>query len=256
MMNWALILCEGRHDQLALESLAVTHARWVLRTEHINALPTVVRQTFPNPPTLNNRGTGYDIASIPSYLEKDNRWVVLHALGGVDNVLGRNARLLLGNLDELPDAVGIVVDADTTEIEDRVRAFQNNLKSLFPHATEGVAGQVWGSSPKLGLWVAPDNFTAGEMTDILVAAAKLAKPKLIGRGQRFVRCLAKLEPGSRPRSPAKAVLGAVHQSSKPGASLAVGLQHSKCWLDILDRLPKPLADLLGFVDQLTAPDRT
>ncbi len=152
-----------------------------------------------------------------------------------------------------PDAVGVVVDADDKGVESRVQSFRDRFKQLYPHAAKVDAGGVVDGQPRLGLWVAPNNRSNGRMDALVLKAAARANGKLITCGKRFATSLARLDSGKWVQKRDKAILGAVGQTVRPGASLAVVLNASGSWFSPdLKELPA-FRKLLEFIEALAAP---
>ena len=242
MTPWTIILCEGDHDRSAIASLACVCAKWKRQTGVPNSLPEDLRRYHPMPkPTTSGE---WRTEARPDYLVRDDQYMVIRSLGGIRNVLGQAAVDFLEQAS--PSAVGVVVDANDVGVAPRVDAFRRwYRRNVEP-------GTVSPGTPRIGLWVAPDNCGSGRLEDLLLAAATRTRKRLVQTGQRFAASLEKLHPGEWTNYRSKAVLGAIHQIEKPGASLAIGLQTSKCWFDQSLATVPPFDRLLQFLDALTA----
>jgi hypothetical protein len=169
-------------------------------------------------------------------------------MGGIDRVLGDSALELLSQI--AADGVGIVVDADDIGVTNRVNAFRDHYKQLFPAASKARAGVIFGSEPRVGLWVAPNNRHKGRMDDLLIAAAKRSSKSIVTRGHRFITSMKKVTPNAFADGHNKAVLGAVNQRISPGASLASTLNRNHCEFDPSLANESPHKELLAFVESL------
>ncbi len=250
MKSWTLILCEGAHEQKAIASFAHVCVGWQKRkVRGPNELPAELRQTFPELRKMPSGG--YELATPPDYLTKDDRYLVIRGLGSVDKVLGRPATLFLDQIK--PDAVGCVVDANDLGVDLRVQKFKSVYSSLYEHATDVKPGRASGKDPRLGIWVSPNNKDHGRLDDLLLAAAERSKKKLVDKGRGFVSSLEKIAPDEWTKHREKAILGAINQVVSPGASLAVCLRKSKCWFEKGLEKSQPFDALLSFLNELTAP---
>ncbi|MCP4591557.1 MAG: hypothetical protein GY842_12515 [bacterium] len=210
-------------------------------------MPDDLQRTFPHPKS-NKSGD----PSTPHYLHKHDHFLIIRSLGGVEKVLGSAATELLEQwAPDLPNAIGVIVDANSTRISDRVESYRNRFQQLFDHAQEVEAGAIGEGDPRLGLWVAPDNKKPGGMDDLLVQAARHSREDLVSRGEDFVTSLAEIEPEPCTKHRNKAVLGSIHQAVRPGASLASGLRKSKAWFETGMADVPPFKDLLAFITALT-----
>ncbi len=225
-MTWhAIILCEGAHDQATIASLAATIDGWERVTAIPKELPTDLDKTYPKPQQNKWGATEFDRP--PDYLRRSDRWAEVRQMGGINRLLSRNATDLLKRTSA--SAVAVIVDANGVGVASRTESFKNVFRDLYSHADEVKPGTICVGDPRLGLWVAPDNNRNGTLMDVLLDAASLEKPKLTKTGERFVASLDKVEPGAWSTHRSKAVLGAISQTIKPGASLAVALA-ARNWL--------------------------
>lgn len=244
MRSWTLVLCEGVHDQKAITALLRVCADWRKPDKVPSKLPVALKATYPTPGRLGKGGQ-----PTPDYLLKSDRYLVIRAMEGKGSVLGQTAIAYLGQFE--PDAVGAVVDANDTGVADGVARYRATFGQLYGHASDVMAGAVVRGSPTLGLWVAPNNQRDGRLDDALLQAAQRAKAKLAAAGERFIKYAEKVEGGSWTGYRTKALLGAVYQVVKPGASLAVSLRDSSCWFDPGLSEVEPFKALLEFLDKLT-----
>jgi len=251
MTDWTIILCEGAHDQAALVSLAAVCGEWELMKEIPRSLPKGLEPTIVVP--KQDKWGGWVFQRQPAYLSRRNRVLVVRSLGSDNKVLGEAAIDFLGQIR--PGAVGVVVDANDSGVDRRQESFRKRYKALYHHADDVRAGEVSGNKPRLGLWVAPNNKTNGKMDDILLKAAKRNHKELTGRGKRFITSLETIESGKwfpSRNNRNKAILGAVNQAVRPGASLAAALHGSNCWFDAGLAAVAPFKQLAAFVETLTS----
>ncbi len=247
MTPWTITICEGPHDQAALVSLAIC-AGWRIEGTAPGSLPEALQKAYPRPKLT--AAKAYRLEGTPDCLEKNGRFLVIRHLQGLNAVLGNTATDLLEQLK--PDAVGVIVDANSSGVEDRLRSFQGHFGQLYPHAKRVKAGSVLPGEPKLGFWVAPDNCSHGRLDDVLLQVIRTTRPKLAHEATQFITSLKPDVPGELLKHENKAILGAAGQVDSPGASLAVALRRNHCWLgDSAPAIPA-LRGLIGFIDTLSA----
>lgn len=252
MSHWTLILCEGAHDQAVIAAIARVHGGWSTIKEAPRGVPQDVVKAHPKrkEPQLGDSESRREYQREPDYLTKNGHYLVIRSLGGKDEVLGELAMVLLGQVN--PAAVGVFVDANDKGVKARLDSFRSCYAKLFAHANEVVAGTVkGGEGPRLGMWVAPDNSRNGRLEDLVMETLDRTRPKQAAAGKEFIDAMASIEPGKWSEHRSKAILGAIHQTVSPGASLAVCLQKSTAWLDGLTP-EEPLKRLVQFLDELTA----
>ncbi|MCH8149855.1 MAG: hypothetical protein IH987_18055 [Planctomycetes bacterium] len=199
-------------------------------------------------PKTNSSGA-YEFEWAPAYLTKDDNWLEIRQRGGFENLTSESTLEVLDRAT--PDAIGCVVDADDKGVERRLQACQEWLGKRYVHAKKLKAGRITPGQPRLGVWIAPNNRSNGNLGRLLLDAAKMHNKGLVRSGKRFVTSLEKLEPGKWSTSREKAVLGAINQTVRPGASLAACLHSSKCWFDSSLATHAPFAKLCEFVERLT-----
>ena len=252
MTSLSLILCEGAHDRGFLIGLAAVCGGWQVFDGSRDELPEAFNANYPEP-KLDSSGWPEFIPS-PEYLRKDDRWLEVRPLGGIDKVLGKTGvSFVEARLRDPLDGLGVVVDANDSRIESRVDSFRDRYKKVLASAHDAVAGKVVDGSPRVGLWVAPNNKDAGSLLDTLVTAGKRTRPKLIIEAEKFVHAAAQHGEMHPTESKAKPILGSAVQLDLPGRSLAVVLtrRREKWFTPELAKI-EPFSGLLEFVDTLTA----
>ncbi len=246
MSQTTVILCEGSHDQAVLTSLAEVTAGW----HRIAAKDVPDKLHGINPKTKLNRH-GEDVYQPPpSCLSNKDDFLLIRSLEGIDRILGT---VTLPLLESIPyDALGIVVDANEVGVDRRLQSFRKHFTSLNEQVKHLAPGKVIDGSPRIGLWIAPNNQDDGSMDDLLIQWIEQDRRKLVSTGKRFIESLKKLESESFTKHQSKAILGAIHQCVKLGASLAVSLWESKCWLNTDVQTCQPLHALQKFIEELSS----
>lgn len=252
MTSLSLILCEGAHDQAMLLGLATICGDWQLLKADPEDLPQPFNDRYPRPKPDPFGWSQFEPR--PRYLRKDDRCLEVRPLGSDTQVLGKlGVQLLTSHLSDPLIGFGVVVDADDKGVEARVASFRDLYGEKLPLARSAGAGSVVGSSPRIGLWVAPNNSSAGSLLDTLVTAGKRTRPKLIIEAEKFVQTAARYGEMRPEESRAKLITGSAVQVDRPGASLATALMAlpNKWFTPDLAKV-EPFSSLLEFVDTLTA----
>ncbi len=240
-----MIICEGGHDRVALASIAKVLQGWDLVSGVPNSLPEPINVAFPR---FDPKPDDYRYVPITTYLAREDHYLEIRTLGGVENVFGKVALSLLKAIE--PDAVGVLVDANKLGVKRRLTQFRNAYSKLYSHAKDGEAGKVWGKKPRLGFWVAPNNGDEGKLDHLLVEVAQDSKPELVQAGNEFTESLEAIEPGKWLDQREKALLAAIHQVVLPGASLATALLKSRCWPTESPKSTEAVGELAGFISRL------
>ena len=252
MTSLSLILCEGAQDQAMLLGLATICGDWPLLKADPEDLPQPFNDRYPRP---NPDPFGWSqFEPRPRYLRKDDRCLEVRPLGSDTQVLGTlGVQLVTLHLSDPLIGFGVVVDADEKNVEARVASFRDLYGEVLPIAHQVDAGNVVGSSPRVGLWVAPNNEDAGSLLDTLITAGKRTRPKLILEAEKFVQAAAQHGEMRPTESSAKPMLGSAVQVDRPGASLATALMAlPNSWFTPDLAKVEPFAGLLEFIDTLTA----
>lgn len=252
MTSLSLILCEGVHDQAMLLGLTTICGSWQLLKPDPENLPQPFNDTYPRP-TLDPFGWSR-FEPRPRYLRRDDRCLEIRPMGSDAQVLGKNGvQLVSSHLNDLLTGFGAVIDADDKKVKARVASFRDLYGQVLPIAHQVDAGSVVGSSPRVGLWVAPNNEDAGSLLDTLLAAGKKTRPELIVEAENFVQAAGQHGGMRATESNAKPILGSAVQVDRPGASLATALMAlpNKWFTPDLAKV-EPFSALLDFIDTLTS----
>lgn len=246
MKSWTMILCEGAHDQEFVSALGGVCGGWNQVKGIPNSLPAPLQNSYPRP--KRSESGSWDMQR-PSYLYKGDSYLEVRALGGVDRVLGQHA---IDTLEQVtPDGVGAIVDSNDVGVDRRAQSFREWFGRLYPEVKDAKAGEVVPGKPRVGLWVAPNNKRHGSLDDLFMEAAKQSQKKLVERGKRFITSLEQIKPGEWTRHRTKAILGAINQVVRPGASLAASISKSSGWIEIEIAELLPFKELLRFIEELS-----
>ncbi|HSN98323.1 MAG TPA: DUF3226 domain-containing protein [Candidatus Nanopelagicales bacterium] len=173
---------------------------------------------------------------------------------GEGSRLGKNLDLIIRNHSPYREdiaALGILADADDQVASDVAAGYQEALGELFP-AFPKVAGEVVEGSPRLGVFVFPDNVRQGVVEHIVLQCGELVYQDHLGRAREFVAGFG-LEERTQshwaPFDEQKAILASVASLLKPGKTNTASLADNK-WISEQTRHVPGLRALLRFLMRL------
>jgi hypothetical protein len=159
-------------------------------------------------------------------------------------------------------AIGVVLDYSDQDISAMARftTIANGLAAeKLPLAP--APGQVIAGPPRLGIFVLPDNATAGTLEDLLIECAEQQYPRLLASARAHVESVkAEVPPYDesdlvyflKPAGRRKAVVGSIGSVLRPGKAIQMSIQDNR-WLDG-EALELPRVKMFrAFVDALLAP---
>jgi hypothetical protein len=169
----------------------------------------------------------------------------------------------LATLSLLPDAVGVLLDADDDgdprqrysrlldEIGNRPEPEVRQLK--FPNEP----GQISDDCPRCGVFILPDNQSSGTLEDLLLEAGAVNYPELKAAAERYVRSVRQLpelnlkdaEELRKPAGEKKAAVAAIASILKPGKAIQVSIQDNR-WLDGISIALPRVAEVSRFLQRL------
>ena len=178
---------------------------------------------------------------VPLFFQTATRSVAIQSATGVSRLVS----LVQGTLDikqqELPNAVGIILDADSAQSpQQRFTAILSELSDkgvLLAAKAPAAMGDVTANSPRWGIYVLPDNKTAGTLEDVLLECADLVYPNLKAGAEAFVTGINRgllmeneLDETKNTAGLNKARVNCISSVLKPGKAIQVSIQENR-WLD-------------------------
>lgn len=252
-MRRIYFVAEGPHDVEALGRLLSTLG--AKRVQSIDKLDPywsrLVPRIFPYEGDLLRR------VPVPVFFQADKFSVAVHSAIGISEI-SKVTKASLANLDELPAAVGVVVDADDRSASD---VWNEILAGMSEYDFGQAPGQAGVSEPRAGVFVLPNNESHGTHETILLKCGEKVYPELIGGARDWIE---KLDPENnsifvtanerkyfaKPAGKIKAVVAAVASVLRPGRSVQVSIQDNR-WLSDTEALSIPeVAALQAFVSEL------
>ena len=120
----------------------------------------------------------------PMFLHRKDDWVAVQAAGGETPELVRRVRKVMDAFRPFPgslSAIGIVRDADDSSASDQLAAILEEMAKI--KEVEGYSvnlpanpGEIAEGSPRLGIFIFPDNAAQGTIEDLLIECGRPSIP--------------------------------------------------------------------------------
>ncbi|WP_037285458.1 DUF3226 domain-containing protein [Saccharibacillus sacchari] len=223
-MKFCYIITEGPHDvELIGKILKMNGVRRVqllkkLEDYWIDMIP----KNYPPDGDLMKR------VPVPAFFQNESVSVAVHAAGSLTRIPAILNATLLNKSDKETklDAVGVVIDADM----DLVPSFQKCIRDIgdeqLTFSALGTPGEIVDGSPRIGVYVLPDNEHPGTLESMVLDGAQVIYPDLLESAQKFVD---EADPsykelaGWKPADRNKAVIGCIANIHKPGKANQVSI---------------------------------
>jgi len=195
---------------------------------------------------------------VPTFFSNPSGQSVAMIVSGGDSKLAGQLDYSLGNLNQQPDSIGIILDTD----QDRTPQSRHDslLASIRAHASSptfaGHPGEIAPGPPKTGVYCIPDNLNPGTMEDLLLEGATIAYPQLMNAAKAFTSFASELDELNKSdlseyknAGPKKSTASAMASILKPGKSIQVSIQDNRWLADDALNLPR-IASLRCFLLKL------
>ncbi len=197
---------------------------------------------------------------VPVFFASGTHSIAVQAAVGDTRLVGtveESLALLPNGMADL-GGVGVLLDADGDALPTtRFAAIRGGLAALGLTLPD-VSGNVSMSSPRCGVFVLPDNTSAGTLEDLLIEAAEVTYPALLAGARSYVEGVSLEGPAfdrddrkafGAPAGPKKAMVACVANVLRPGKAVQVSIQDNR-WLkgDTL-KLPRIVA-VSEFLEKL------
>jgi hypothetical protein len=247
--RYALIGVEGNHDQAFLGRI-LCKCLGFSRFDHTQSdLDTFWRKFVPVYPPKSGRL--YLRLDMPSVLQTEDVSVAIYA--GEGSKLITNLSAKLSDID--PSALlafGIVADSDKNRPERVAEIYHESFKEFFPDFPN-KPGVVTETSPRLGLYVLPDNSSQGVLDTLLCNCGKSAYPEFMQRAESYINQFSQeeiQEIGWKPFDREKAIVATVASVLKPGKTNTVSITDNN-WVcsETVAAVPA-LSNIVAFIKEL------
>lgn len=174
------LLVEGPHDSSVVARIirknGLDFSAVSLRNQVDSYWDKLIPKSFPQ--ENENGEPEFGRVQVPDFLKTVDQMVAIQTAGGITKLPG----ILKDDLDLLgktkPDAIGIIIDADSGTAADTYTALIGTLQeSGLQFAAK--AGEVTDGLPRVGVFVLPDNNRSGTLEDTMLESASIAYPQLL-----------------------------------------------------------------------------
>lgn len=244
MNNFAIIV-EGAHDASFLGQ--ILKKRNFERIKKLSLVPDEWKKLFPkNFPT-----DGDNLERVMRFPEVfiSNDLTIGILTSGSDSHITRTLRSVIDvmGLDSF-SGIAIFIDIDNNKVEKRLDWIKNEIKAMnegaleedlpgYPITIPQAAGVMESGSPRVGIFLFPDNMKSGALENILIQCAQNNHPDITKKAISLVDDLDKDLPPNHAgvkflrsgMGKEKAKVGIIANLLKPGASAAASLAQTE-WI--------------------------
>lgn len=250
-MERSYFVVEGPHDVEVIGRLLRLNG--LTRVQMLEDLDEYWKPTVPTsyPP-------GGDLLKrvpLPVFFASESHSVAVQSAGGISKIAAV-VKATLNTLDDPPEGLGFVLDADQDQPEKRWA----DLADALPFDDFGTSpGTIFAGRPRVGIYVLPDNQAQGTLEHLLLACADVAYPTLLASARAHVD---PLDPSDKsvflnarerqdlaaPHGKDKAVAATIAAVLRPGKAVQVSIQDNQ-WLRDPVSLTLPIvAQFRSFVE--------
>lgn len=253
-----LLLVEGHHDLEFIGKLLRTALPGFVRVKNADDLDpfweVLTKLSFPQDGDLTKR------MEVPGFFQNDSVSLVIVAANSVSSLVAAGKRTLLRLDTEVPDCIGVVLDADSTDdLSTRFARLKEQLQeeSLFPSPPDELElGDVSTGSPRMGIFIMPNCVDAGTLEDLLLECSESEYAHLKGQAEAFIGSIQEnqfasddLKEWRKPAGKRKATVSAMAAVLKPSKSIQVSI-HDNRWISETSIQSENLQKLIQFLGQL------
>jgi hypothetical protein len=215
---------------------------------------TLVPKTFPYKNDLLRR------VPVPTFFKSTTHSIALHNAIGDSNIINTIEETREMISWESLAALGIVLDADSKvsphERFDNIKKGLQNL-NMIPELPESP-GTIIQGQPHCGIFIMPDNSSAGTLEDLLLECAKLVYSPLLSKTQTFLDSVKPIvtqfekeerKDFEKQAGHKKVMLGCIANVLRPGKAVQVSIQDNRWVTEETVRLPL-MADFDQFLQDL------
>lgn len=263
-----LIVVEGNHDQsfigrvlqkaLNFRKFDGTHQQ----LEEVIELDRFWRKFIPRYPV--GDGKVHERLNPPSFFYSKDRRICTGIYAGGGSSLVSNLELQLadnsGYLEYL-SGFAVIADSDKKAVHKVANDYSEKLADLFPgfELAKDCIGQVIQSSPRMGIYILPNNKDQGVLEHLITQCGSLAYPNYMDKAEAYIQQFLDednqlLSPYThlqwKPFDREKALIATVVSVLQPGCTNTVSIAQDK-WIsqETLEQVPDML-QLVQFLKEL------
>jgi len=256
MIRYCYIVVEGPQDIEFLICLLKSYGlKRVIQFSLLDPFwKPLVPPTFPVDDDLAKR------VPVPVFLENTQLSVALHSAIGITRISGT----IEENLAIIPASkvfgIGIFLDADAAESPQK--RFNKLITDLSSRGLSlpSTLGEITKSSPRCGIFIAPNNCDSGTLEDILLECAKINYPNLLALSKNYISSIDRnqltnsdLKELNKPAGQNKALVSNISSILKPGRTLQVSIQDNR-WVDEKTMALDSIKLIKKFLDEVTGSE--
>lgn len=237
-MRYCYIVAEGQHDiEFLVQVIKPFGLSRITKYSTLDRFwKELIPKNFPIDDDLMKR------VPIPIFLQNDRISVALHSATGIERIVKTLEESLAILTSSQLFGIGLLLDADTNEKpSERFEVLIQKLSSPdfvdFKLSLPPKVGEVMEKSPRLGIFIIPNNDESGTLEDILIECAELNYPNLLELANNYVNSIDKsqlnkrdLKEINKPAGKNKAIISSISSVLKPGKAIQVSLQDNR-WID-------------------------
>jgi len=251
--RYALIGVEGNHDQAFLCRILHKLLGFNRFDGNQSDLDTFWHKFVPVYPSKSGRL--YKRLDMPSVLHTESVSVAIYTGEGSNLITNLSAKLSDIDYSEL-SAFGIVADADKCSPDRVAKNYHTGFREFFPDFPS-EPGVLTENSPRLGLYVLPDNSNQGVLDTLISNCGKSVYPEFMQRAELYIEQFSQEEIqriGWKPFDKEKAIIATVASVLKPGMTNTASISGDN-WIcsETVAAIPE-LNDVVSFLKKLLAID--
>jgi len=252
--RYVLIGVEGNHDQAFVSKVLYSllgYAKFDGKESELNPL---WRKFIPQYPPKNGRL--YQRLDMPTILFKNDLSLAIYAGEGSKLISNLNTKLSDIDTSEL-FAFAIIADADKKTPMEIAREYHDGFRETFPNFPTIVkeSGNVIEGSPKLGLYILPDNSNQGVLDSLLCDCGDIVYPEYMRKARHYIEQFSEEERKEKPLKwkpfdREKAIVATVTSVLKPGKTNQVTISDNDWISSITEQSIPELRNFTTFLRNL------
>ena len=236
-VRYVYLVVEGPHDVEFVGRLLKPHG--LERVRFFEKLAAYWHRLVPT--NFPHKGDLLARVPVPIFFESAEVSLAVHAAGSDSQIPKTVGDTLQVILPAPPDAVGIILDADSKLMPAaRFTKLHGELSQLALGLNlPAQSGAITSGAPRCGIFVLPDNLNPGTMEDLLLECAALNYPGLLTAAQALVAQVQPTDPSFteedmkdflKPAGRNKATVASIVGVLKPGKAVQTSIQDNR-WLE-------------------------
>jgi hypothetical protein len=232
--KYCYLLTEGAQDiTFLIKLLKYDGMKQIEKRSNVDRFwDDLIPTTFPHNDELNRQ------VPVPKFLEGNGISIALQGAVGDTRLVNTIQEDLALITQEQLFGIGIILDADNIEPQERFDKIKTELEKLQLGLDIAIQpGIVTQSKNKFGIFVLPDNQSKGTLESILIECGEHNYEHLMELSREYISKIdesklrsSDLKELRKPAGKNKALIGGVSNILKPGRTLQVSLQDND-WID-------------------------